>query len=121
MKTISKSGNTYAKARVHKIPTKRSNLIMLDSGEMYVYHKEQQGDGVTQVFHLYITTDGEIKEEDWAMNSLGMVYKCDDDNIPQKEDLKIIATTDPKLLYKNDLESTGTELPQPQKELVIRS
>ena len=110
------------------LPTSKESHITFDkeSSSCYSYglHYLENASGSsnrtkTERQHLYFTTDDEIKEGDWFVNSDEdpIVLKCTENTsmgVASSETVystglskKIIATTDPKL-----------NLPQPQKSLI---
>ena len=72
--------------------------------------------------HLYITTDEEIKEGDWFINTnFQKIYQANSENSkniiefgPHPEIRKIIATTDPKVKIITGIVGSGTGVPLPQ-------
>jgi hypothetical protein len=110
------------KANVHRLPTEESRLLRDDDGRMYYYHKNQTGGGIITAFHLYITTDEEIKEGDWVHHKeYGIRHYVNKDLTPEayksKGWKKIIATTDSNLFvtigeYYNAYNKELPQIPQ---------
>ena len=107
------------KAKVHRLPTEGdSHILYRDSDDKLIYHSRLQnnkGFVHLKTYHLYFTTDEEIKEGDWFINTgsgghpTPKVYQANSENSkafkefgPYPEIRKIIATTDPKLTIKYD-------------------
>ena len=101
------------KAKVHRLPTEDyTSVVVSNKGELeYTYGEQING----YQKHLYITTDEEIKEGDWFINTgsgghpTPKVYQANFENSkafkefgPYPEIRKIIATTDPKLNEVNN-------------------
>jgi hypothetical protein len=62
---------------VFLIPTEKPSRLFIIDGKLYNYHKPQQGDGVNEINqHIYITSDEEIKEDDWFLNETNKVEKA---------------------------------------------
>ena len=123
------------RAKVHLLPTNDKRAVIglaADEKTLWFAHN-----GVGNSYgnkHLYITTDDEIKEGDWYLDSqTNTIYKCDSykeslstDEFDEFE--KIIATTDPELVVKavDIREVQGQmmeghyhkELPKPSKEFI---
>ena len=116
------------KAKVHRLPTESSKILMLTNGNILTYYKEQESDGAVTPIHLYITTDEKIKEGDWYLwggAEQKNIYQC---KVSEAGDLdklnteckslakKIIATTDPKLhtneIVEEDMHMYKKSLPQ---------
>ena len=124
------------RAKVHLLPTDKTDgtLWKTTSGQLIHTHVSGEYKEKYQPFSLYITTDDEIKEGDWYLDSqTNTIYKCDSykeslstDEFDEFE--KIIATTDPELVVKavDIREVQGQmmeghyhkELPKPSKEFI---
>jgi hypothetical protein len=82
------------------IPTENSSRLSIKDGVL-ILHRQQWRKG-TQ--NIYITSDEEIKEGDWFLNDMNILFKAGKNYIenPAKEvyigHKKIILTTDPKLI-----------------------
>jgi hypothetical protein len=125
------------KAKVHMLPTDKTSDIISDyNGQPIPYTLQSEPSILTEgYFHLYITTDEEIKEGDWLINikpwsmkiiqATKMIEISEKQNIDEDmesfaidEDMesfarKIIATTDPELrrIIKEDIyDDTGLKL-----------
>ena len=105
----------FKKCQVVILPSnkKASNILLKDNKELYFQYKEPLTNYKCQ--HLYITSDDEIKENDWCYDKiLNIVFQTDKHTdfkyINQTDNvLKIIATTDSSLTmlkkfgeYSND-------------------
>ena len=122
-------------ARVHMLPTNGLSSITKGKGEYsHLYHYNPKDEYVEDEdeypIHLYITTDEEIKEGDWAYSPVSKKVKLvtkvlahkrgrmlcyNGEDVILSNEQKVIATTDPKI-YFNDIgegviESYG-KLPQ---------
>ena len=104
------------KAKVHMLPTDKSYILSIN-GKIFstggVGREMGKKHGLKETIpqHLYITTDEEIKEDDWFINTgssghpTAKVYQANSENSkafkefgPYPEIRKIIATTDSKLI-----------------------
>ena len=112
------------RVQVHRLPTKDKSQIWgwrLGLAFMKTPSKPVKGaEGLP--YHLYFTTDEEIKEGDWYLDVLKTgfptVHKCGN-SLPFTAP-KIIATTDPELIGdKGGMFKTLTqELPQPSQAFI---
>lgn len=120
------------KCKVIMLPTdKETGLFSLNPtvNSEITYHysiiskvrKHSIGDG----FHLYITSDDEIKEGDWYLYGSKVIKSDDNSLLANKLCRKIIATTDKslKVWSRNmstlpSLSITQLELPQPSKAFI---
>ena len=103
------------KTKIHRLPTEKGLIYKYKpDGKLYYNtffpNREVPQGQNTEPQHLYITTDEEIKEGDWFINTgsgghpTPKVYQANSENSkafkefgPYPEIRKIIATTDPKL------------------------
>ena len=91
------------RAKVHRLPTgvthESPSYIYIDrfNNDKLTYdsHQSKEHHDCTY-FHLYFTTDEEIKEGDWYLYN-GGVHKCPH-SMMGNENPKIVASTDPKLI-----------------------
>ena len=116
------------RVQVHMLPTEQSHIVK-DIGhgnlKLTYFSNIKSTKGWYECQHLYITTDEEIKEGDWFINTnFQKIYQANSENSkniiefgPHPEIRKIIATTDPKLCiectYKGD--DKCKSLPQPSQ------
>jgi hypothetical protein len=118
------------KAKVHRLPTEDSSCLHhIPKMNMFTMTTNPArkdiiaGDEYVEQQHLYITTDEEIKEGDWFINTgsgghpTPKVYQANSENSkafkefgPYPEIRKIIASTDPKL-NSNQIEPYDTSKP----------
>tara|TARA_B110000503_G_scaffold2546_1_gene3373 strand:+ start:3454 stop:4185 length:732 start_codon:yes stop_codon:yes gene_type:complete len=114
------------RTQVHMLPTEDITNIVVFNDDLYLnngYIEEDDqyllGDATSnshqepksafEFQHLYFTTDEEIKEGDWFINTnFQKIYQANSENSksiiefgPHPEIRKIIATTDPKLTSKD--------------------
>lgn len=55
---------------IHVLPTDKPTRLFITDGKLFNYHKPQQGDGVKIINqNIYITSDEEIKEGDWYLDT----------------------------------------------------
>ena len=114
-KKLDKRKHMKQKAKIIMLPTDKSTLIhhKSDGRILTPLNYPKDVSKKYQPFHLYITTDDEIKEGDcylWTKNdgTDGVVLRATTDGGSIKfNSKKIIATTDPEL-----------NLPQPSKEFI---
>ena len=134
------SNTNRKRAKVHMLPTE-SGVIFKNrtTGTLVIMPRGLTNLKISNVAkklypaqHLYFTTDEEIKEGDWFINTnFQKIYQANSENSkniiefgPHPEIRKIIATTDPKLKIKNYL--TGVKgryfdmkhLPQPSQAFI---
>ena len=91
---------------VHLLPTDKPSRLFITDNKLFNYHKPQQGDGVKIINqNIYITSDEEIKEEDWYYlpRTNSVHNKCIEDpaelNLERRLGVaKIILTTDQDLI-----------------------
>lgn len=113
---------------------KRAKVIMLPTDKVDDVVMKWR-DGKIRNHHLYIVTDDEIKEGDWALSMEEVTkdnpikgvypYKVTDVEQVHWDDKKIIATTDPELKYVQGTTPDSAkewkqifELPQPSKAFI---
>jgi len=94
--------------RVHRVPTEGESHLGLSASGAFdlTYFKElRKEDDDTVLFHLYYTSDDEIKEGDWKLNpTIGHIVR----HVTYSDgDRKIEVSTDPKL-----------NLPQPSQDTI---
>ena len=119
----------FKRAKVVMLPTKEKAKIgyLTSKGEEFkdlrMFDREMPVILDSKNFHLYITSDDEIKKKDWYIhkqtNNLRVV-KCVGNNIPM-DAKKIIATTDSSLLVEDKITELlkGTKcLPQPSQSFI---
>ena len=133
------------RAKVHRLPTEDITNIIMFNSELYLNNgyiedddqyllgdttsnSHQEPKSAFEFQHLYFTTDEEIKEGDWFINTnFQKIYQANSENSkniiefgPHPEIRKIIATTDPKLCiectYKGD--DKCKSLPQPSEAFI---
>ena len=98
-----KTGNSCQPLSAYSKPVTRGGLI--SASGMEAKRLVELG---SQAYHLYFTTDEEIKEGDWMMNLNGdAIYQHFGNGGDFEQWNKIIATTDPEL-----------ELPQPSQAFI---
>ena len=102
------------RVQVHMLPTKdKSHIGFLDNGKSRILYYQKEALAFREGWypqHLYFTTDEEIKEGDWFINTnFQKIYQANSENSkniiefgPHPEIRKIIASTDPKLTVKYD-------------------
>lgn len=104
MKIINHNGKPCVEGNVVMLPTEDNGSLSIrkSTGVIKTYTKQLSKSYQPQ--HLYITTDEEIKEGDWYL--LGNTPRKSTGNLgkPDSKWLKIIATTDPKLVFNNKFE-----------------
>ena len=87
------------RAKVHLLPTEPSSAEACIGvrGNIMAYHLAIHHLALSKFYHIYVTTDDEIKEGDWfiAIDSSIQRAKSNYEKLPN--DKKIIATTDPEL------------------------
>ena len=118
------------RTQVHMLPTEQSHIVKdIGHGDLkLIYFSDiKSTKGWYECQHLYITTDEEIKEGDWFINTnFQKIYQANSENSkniiefgPHPEIRKIIATTD-KLGYCIDEKDglTGYHLPQPSQAFI---
>lgn len=100
------------KVKVIMLPTEdKTNIgINTDNDLIYSNHKLTTFHSNVIMQHLYITTDDEIKEDDWFYcYNTGLIYRVtkhsDLKRINKSECVKIIATTDNSLIIEYQLHS----------------
>ena len=137
MKIINHNGKPCVEGNVFMLPTDDEPTNGLQP--ISVYSKPITKGGITcplsgaearrlvkmgcQAYHLYITTEGEIKKGDWYMlgnlvrQALGNLGKPDEGKF-----LKIIATTDPKLTPSGTTDFGAEQgilmMPQPSQSFI---
>ena len=122
MKTITHNGVPCVEAKGHMLPTEDKSNIILKNNLQLEYNEVKPSYGLNKLgwkyHHLYITTDEEIKEGDWFYDDLNIPPNMrvkqlkravnyslirEDMRQPERERWaharKIIATTNPKLIY----------------------
>jgi len=90
---------------IHVLPTDKPSRLHFDS-QLFISPKYQLSKSINSIVQgkeLFITSDEEIKEGDWCMSlcddeSYEEVYQCKDVSLVDKEDKKIILTTDKELI-----------------------
>jgi len=106
------------RAKVHLLPTEPSSAETCIGvrGNIMAYHLAIHHLALSKFYHLYITTDDEIKEGDWFIDlrdnnlyseDLYVAKTKSEIELANRIGKKIIATTDPEL-----------NLPQPSKEFI---
>ena len=91
---------------IHLLPTdKPTGLFESQSGVLHYSIMNKVRTGLLKGYHIYITSDEKIKEGDWVYHKLlKSVFKIDLKEVSQeyieerKNILKVILTTDPKLI-----------------------
>ena len=130
------------RTQVHMLPTEDKSDIIENNSLDFIYHsshKDYSHWGVEEskhlsYQHLYFTSDEEIKEGDWFINTnFQKIYQANSENSkniiefgPHPEIRKIIATTDPKLTVHFEGHEYGTAreinaevyLPQPSQDFI---
>jgi hypothetical protein len=98
---------------IYLLPTDKPSRLFIIDGKLYNYHKPQQGDGVNEINqNIYITSDEEIKEGNWCINTVESIVltldKKTEKAIPFESIKKIILTTDQDLI-KDGVQSIDDE------------
>lgn len=105
------------RAKVHMLSTEKSILAKpKKEGFLQQFHKEIIESKHLMPYHLYFTTDEEIKEGDWYIGNEeegNKLIQFKGRIIPIGFE-KIIATTDPKLKIITGTVGNGTGIPLPQ-------
>ena len=91
---------------VHKVlsysnnPTYISNTILMNSGKAATNSQSK-----SELYHLYFTSDEEIKKGTWYYNNkTNRIYKCNGNQLYEGINKKIIATTDKSLLLQESID-----------------
>ena len=123
------------RAKIHLLPTEPSSAETCIGvrDNIMAYHLAIHHLALSKFYHIYITTDDEIKEDDWYYVSGGIgasigIYKAEKSPVNNDWRHKIIATTDPELIVYVGQDYTGTvirkngknhqRLPQPSKAFI---
>ena len=84
---------------IHLLPTEKPSRLSIVKNELVLFNTEGEG-STTQ--HIYITSDEEIKEDDWGLSKLNEVILFGR-SYNEKFYKKIILTTDPDLIVMGNI------------------
>ena len=113
----------YIKAKVHMLPTDKKSTLRLHSNKGGLSNNVslRYNANAWNPMHLYITTDEEIKEDDWMLNTNinNAICKAANSLLVNKGGcFKIIATTDNSLGFAPFGGQDIYTLPQPSNDFI---
>ena len=109
------------------LPTESQSNIWSHKGRRLYFNQTNFNDIDDEIrYHLYITSDDEIKDGDWCImfDSIGNIFSTPQQYKPKEGHIlndglkKIIATTDSSLMHLSNNGRVGYNLPQPSQSFI---